>query len=280
VADHPTTGSANLQKQCCTTKPIPCGTGFITAVKRQENPNRAVPYVVTNKHVLRTPELPNQPSSYWPRISLRFNLKGGGVENIPVNLRINPPQKNVFVHNDSTVDLAVLPAGAIINENRHDFASVTEDELTTGEDLRSLYIGEGTPVFFTGLFMPHTGEQKNYPIIRSGKVALITDEQVNWNGTLTDLYLMEVSSYGGNSGSPVFFYIGAERRPSEIRAGPPILKLAGIMKGHFNEISPVFIPPQNQMVAVTNVNNGIAAVIPAYKLRELLFSPEVLEARR
>jgi hypothetical protein len=44
--------------------------------------------------------------------------------------------------------------------------------------LKKLEIQEGDEVFFCGLFESHYGQQKNQPIMRFGKVALMTDEKI------------------------------------------------------------------------------------------------------
>ena len=93
-----------------------------------------------------------------------------------------------------------------------------------------------------------------------------------------DLYLMESSSYGGNSGSPVFFYLGADRQPGALILGSPVLRLAGVMMGTFQDIQPVrFI--EQAPVPISVASMGISAVIPAYKLHEILFGEELTKAR-
>ena len=62
--------------------------------------------------------------------------------------------------------------------------------------------------------------------------ALLTDERINWNNEKAELYLVESASYGGNSGSPVFFFLGPERIPGQFNPGP-LVKLAGVMQGRF-----------------------------------------------
>jgi hypothetical protein len=75
------------------------------------------------------------------------------------------------------------------------------------------------------------------------------------------VYLMETGSSEGNSGSPVFFQAGADGAPGAAPAGNSIFKLAGIVQGAFGDLQ------------------GIAAVIPAYALRELLFSDQAKQQR-
>ena len=181
-----------------------------------------------------------------------------------------------FFHTDPTVDLAVIPI--LPNQNVIDFKMLPDDLIADAKKFKELKITEGSDVFFTGMFTPHLGQQKNYPVVRFGKVALVTDEKVNWNGTPMDLYLIETSSYGGNSGSPVFFYLGADRDPGSLYVGPPQLFLAGIMMGAFQNIAPIQAIGTS-VIPISTSNLGIAAVVPANKLRELLDS-DAMKAQR
>lgn len=133
-------------------------------------------------------------------------------------------------------------------------------------------------MFFAGLFTPYPGAEKNYPIVRFGRVALVTDEKIEWGGKPMDLYLIEAGSYGGNSGSPVFFHFGIERSPGIAVMGNPVLKLAGVMQGSVTELQPIQVVDTSKTpVAISNI--GIAAVVPAYKIHEVLFGGELKKRR-
>jgi len=137
--------------------------------------------------------------------------------------------------------------------------------VMTQEQFRKEEIRDGTDMFFTGLFGSYAGEKRNYPIVRFGKVALISDEKISWeeNGSRQqlDLYLVEAMAWPGNSGSPAFFHLGIERRPGEIVVGRDSVWLAGVVKGLWH------LPGLG--------HTGISAVVPAYKLHEILFSDEL-----
>src|SRR6185295_15754348 len=107
------------------------------------------------------------------------------------------------------------------------------------DDVHKLGITEGTEVFFTGLFLQNLTDSKNVPIVRFGRVALAPGEPVLWAGVPRDLVLIESMSFGGNSGSPVFFYLGADRVPGSLYVGPPEIKLAGVMMGAFQDLKPI-----------------------------------------
>jgi hypothetical protein len=73
-------------------------------------------------------------------------------------------------------------------------------------------MNEGDEVFYAGLFANYYGTENNYPILRFGRVSLLTNEKIEINQynepqKLAHLYLFEIQSYSGNSGSPVFFQL-------------------------------------------------------------------------
>jgi len=250
------------------------GTGFFVGVRK--SPSDSIYYVnlVTAKHVLK-PDFNKK--EFYKTVFVRLNKKIGEAEYLRLDLFPEGKNKNVFFHPDSSVDIAVIPA--LPDEKIYDFIFMPDELITTREDFKKLKITEGANVFFTGLFTPFTGEHKNYPIVRFGKVALVTEEKILWDNIKTDLYLIESSSYGGNSGSPVFFFLGAEREPGSLFIGDPILKLAGIMKGSFNDIKPIQAV-ETKVIPISVSNMGISAVVPAYKLYEILFGEEMKLLRK
>ncbi len=153
------------------------------------------------------------------------------------------------------------------------------------DEIERLGIREGSDVFFTGLFTSHIGERRINPIVRFGRVAMLPEEKVAFgkkaDGTddLRSLYLLESQSFGGNSGAPVYFYLGADRKPGTVYAGPPVLKLAGVMIGSFLDIKPIEIVEHSVQAAFSKSNLGIAAVVPSHILLELLMSEAGIKQR-
>jgi hypothetical protein len=253
----------------------PSGTGFFVATKNDEKTGE-YGYLVTAKHVLR-----DEKNNYVPRIYLRVNKHNGSTDFAVIDLVYSGDKQNIFFHSDPTVDIAVIPGNP---PSVVDFRVLPEDALSTKESFQEFRIEEGTDVFFTGLFLAHYGTNQNVPIIRFGKVAMITDEKVFWSDSPdkpaepTDLYLLETQSYGGNSGSPVYFYLGMDRARDSIILGNPVIKLAGIMRGSYNNLDPIqFLPTTAKPTSIHNL--GIAAVTPSYLLHEILFSDELKKWR-
>ena len=257
--------------------PTPRGTGFFVGVVKDETEGGGHCYMMTARHVL----FRSADKKLFNEIYLRFNTLAGGSEVARVVLRESGPGQNVFSHSDPSVDLVAIAVAP--DSNKHSTKVLTSAYLTSKEDFAKLGIGQGSDVFFTGLFVPHLGDQKNYPIARFGRVALLSDEPIDWvdfkgESIMADLILIEAQCYGGNSGSPVFYYLGSDRFPGGMVVGPPILKLAGVISGSFNDVIEVKTV-QTATVPVVASNNGIAAVVPAYKLSELLFSPDLKKER-
>jgi hypothetical protein len=249
------------------------GTAFFVGVKDPKDEKRNFCYVVTAKHVLQTEDH----KSWLPKIFLRLNTKTGDSEFIEIPIVSSGQHKTVFLHpTDSTADVAVIPG--LPDEKRFEFKMLPLELLTSKKDFLDLKIVEGSEVFFTGLFSPHVGTRRNYPVIRFGRVAMITDEKVRFGDHEADLYLLETSSYGGNSGSPVFFYLGIDRELGSILGGPPVLKLAGVMSGTFLDVQPVQAV-ETARIPVAPSNMGIAAVVPAYKVMEILSGSELTDQR-
>jgi len=253
-------------------KLIPNGTGFFVGVKNPSSPNSFSVYLVTAKHVLFKPKT----TDFFNKVFIRLNKKNGGSQIGAIPLIATGDQRNVFTHNDSSVDIAIIPF--LPDQSKFDFKFLPDDMVTTKETYKELKIREGSDVFFTGLFTPYPGAERNYPVVRFGKVALVTEEQIDWQGKLMDLYLIEAGSYGGNSGAPVFFYLGSDREPGSIVVGSPILKLAGIMQGTFLDAHEIKVA-ETKKVPIAVSSMGIAAVVPGYKLHEVLYSNELKEKR-
>lgn len=249
---------------------VVAGTGFFVGIKSRSVAGQYYIYFVTARHVLQLPG----GKGYHSEIFLRLNTRDGGTEAVRVPLVHEGEKRTVYFPPEDGVDLAVVPM--LPDQKKFEYLFLPEEMIVTQGTFGTLGIAEGSDVFFTGLFTPHIGEKRNYPIVRFGRVALITPEKVAWQELKIDLYLMETNSFGGNSGSPVFFYLGSDRVPGSVVVGNPQLYLAGLMKGTFNEEHPLETAAPYRSVE----SLGIAAVVPAYKIHELLFGAELSAMRK
>src|ERR1039458_7939573 len=207
---------------------MPEGTGFIVSIPHPVEKDKGWLYLVTAKHVLRT-NANDLSSPLYSRVFVRLNKKSGGSEMIPLPLVTSGPAQTVFLHSDESVDIAVIPIGGE-ELNSLDLAALPESWLASSDDIASNHIGVGTDVFFEGMFTPYLGQQKSYPIVRFGRVSMLPNEKINFMGMEIEAYLLETLAFGGNSGSPVFFYLGSDREPGSMILGPPTIKIAGVME--------------------------------------------------
>ena len=251
----------------------PDGTGFLVVVDGTAQTNKTYGYLVTARHVLRPSE-----NTWLPFVFVRLNLHDGTSRMMLLPLITSGLNKNVFTHDDPTVDIAVVPFFPQPFTN-FDNLFLPLGYIPSEADFKSLNIHEGSDVFFTGMFLHNLGNKHNTPITRFGKVALMSDEKIDWIAGKTDLYLMEANSYPGNSGSPVFFIVGMERANGLVfSSGGPTIKLAGIMSGCYNDFQPIQAVSVSTNQYVTP-NLGIAGVVPSYELKDILFSKELKQQR-
>ena len=251
----------------------PNGTGFFVGVKHADNEQVFSVYFVSAKHVLK-----DKNGNYLPEIVLRLNKKDDNSQLIKIALK----DVKIYEHTDKDVDIALF--NCLPDQNTYDFKFIPDNLIANKEVITKNEIAEGDEVFFAGLFTSHIGQKKNQPIIRFGKVALISDEKIEWKekdepAKFMDLLLLECQSFGGNSGSPVFYQLNPMRKPGQISLGGPVIFLAGIMTGSFLHGNQIQITDTvANLVSLQNV--GIAAVTPADKLHEILFSEEMVKSRK
>ncbi len=228
------------------------GTAFFVAMPLSIK-GRSICYLVTAKHV--ADKLENK-ISY-----LRINTKDG--KSMPLQL----DEVRWFSHpTDSSVDIAVLPYSPPLNV---EYKFVPVDLFLSDDIIQKENIGVGDEVFITGLFAHVSGSQRNLPIVRMGNIAMMPDEIIPTDLGNIEAYLIEARSIGGLSGSPAFVRAISGRR----------YYFLGLMHGHWE------IPPYMKNDLLMNeelfgkVNMGIAIVIPAKRILEVLNQPELIARR-
>ena len=145
----------------------------------------------------------NKDGNYYPEIYVRLNRKGQNSAFIPINLW----ERTLHVHYDENVDLVIFlfyPSQDIF-----DYLYILTSYLPTRESIDKM-LNEGDDVFYSALFTNYYGKENNHPILRFGKVSLLTNEkieinQINEPEKLAHLYLFEIQSYPGNMELPYFF---------------------------------------------------------------------------
>jgi len=287
----------------------PLGTGFIVKVSSLHYPHVYIPipfvgkdivvfhpqYFVTAKHVLY-----DEKGDLRQNVYLRFNNNTNGISWAPLSALITNQVFRVLFSTNKAVDMAIvtynlpskipktIPVG-LEWPNNISLGGIDASLLLTFEKMTDYEIKEGYDMFFIGMFVNFFGSNRNFPVCRFGHLAMIPDEGISIGGLPKQkLFLMETSVYGGNSGSPAFF-----RTERSI----PILKvlnllssksgehdriiLAGIVEGYFSDPYEVdaTIPPFKTPF-ITQGNAGIAAVVPATYIHEVLFSENEIKNRK
>lgn len=285
----------------------PLGTGFIIRVASVHYPHIYIPipfigkdvmafrpfYFVTAKHVLF-----DENGNLRPDVYLRFNNNTNGVSWAPLSPLITNHTFRVLFSTNKAVDMAIVTLNipsrlpktippALNWPNNIDIGGFDSSLLLTPKKMGQYEIREGYDMFFIGLFVQFYGSHRNYPIFRFGHLAMIPDEAISIAGQPPQkLFFMETSAYPGNSGSPAFF---------RTKRSIPILKvvnllssksgehdriiLAGIMEGEYRFPSDI-IASNGKVPAVAMENAGIAAVVPATYIHEVLFSKDEIKNRK
>ncbi|OQP59249.1 hypothetical protein A3860_37995 [Niastella vici] len=242
--------------------PIPNGTSFAVGIPSDKIKDRTYSYLITAKHVLQ-----KQDGRIYSSVLIRMNTKDSSRFTFyPLN--VSGPHKNVYFHSDPSVDIAVISYAPTRDD--YLFTYMGPEYISTKEEFNNLAIEEGTEVFFTGLFVPFTGEHKIYPIVRFGRVSLLPNEKVEWLGFKREMILVETSSFGGNSGAPVYFKIKNSNKT--------YFTVGGLLNGTYRDAAEIRVI-QTSPTPVAIYNNGISGITPVYKIREILFSKELVHER-
>ena len=241
---------------------MPLGTGFFVSYPDPRGgPDYSFVYLVTAKHVLR-----DFSGTFLPKLKLRLNLKSPS-EQTGFDFITEVPVRNkngdlLWFHTEKeTDDLAVLPI--LPDRQKFDFKAIPISMFVDDASLKSDAVEEGDNLYFIGLMAQYYGSTRNYPVIRRGTLGLMTDEKISTPTGMQKVFIAQLESWPGNSGSPVLLNLGGLRSNS-IYAGSK-LRLLGILEGNFlNKIAGSVVG--NPGVTMTNgndFNTGISFIVPA-----------------
>ena len=235
----------------------PIGTGFLVSVPTKRDSTLSLVYFVTAKHVIQ-----NSNGDYLNTIYPRFNTKDGLSQIFKTDLVSYGIKKNVYVHSDETIDLVIIP---VVIPNNVDYKHIPINQFINRDNYKNENVNVGTEVFFTGLFTPYIGSKTINPIFRFGRICLIPNEKIEFAKVRRDIILIESSTFGGNSGSPVIFTYKNK------------VGLGGVILGSFNN-NQVFETDVSKVNIFTS-NLGISAITPSEFIIEILNSPELTKIR-
>jgi hypothetical protein len=203
----------------------------------------------------------------------RFNEFGGGIGR---NEQLDDPEWEF--HPDETVDLAVLPFAP---PSWSDCIPVPRGRFLTEAYMERRDIGAGDLVHIVGAFRLLHGERKNLPLVHTGHVALLPEDEPIPVSGIGDIrgYLVQVQTLRGSSGSPVF--VRRHIMGTTDTGSSPMVEcwmygdswLMGVNHGAwFGKPDEVLDLPNRRQVEVPV---SMAIVVPSERLIELLDCPRL-----
>jgi len=243
------------------------GTAFVVGVRTDAAFGLA--HLVTAKHVAEAIE----PSE----AVIAMNGKDGA----PLFLRTGDRQWFYHPTEKDSVDVAVLPFGSH-RFQEYDIEWIPEDIFATDKRIADFEIGLGDELVIVGLFTRFYGSTELTPLVRTGNIAMMPKDKLPIRdfGAM-EAYLAEGRSIGGLSGSPVFVRNTVKMPVQNTQgtlahiSGLGSVHLLGLMHGHWD--LPVSFSSSEQAEAV---NMGVSIVVPAKKILETLYHPELVAMRK
>jgi len=253
------------------------GTAFLLMVPDDRLHGSSFTYLVTNRHVAQPGIEVNKPcvrAGYFLRADLKVpNAQGSYSQVVPLGLNA----LSWTFPSDASVDLAISPIG--VDMDKIDAMFLPSTMLMGNADIKSNKITEGDSVLFTGLFVQLVGQIHSEPIVREGKIAMMPREQVPTTlQGLGDVYLVDCHVFGGNSGSPMFVDLSG-MRGGNVLLGGPNYRLLGVVSGYVKETSGFELQTVASYAGTLDANSGIAVVVPAQELLDLINSPSLKQSR-
>jgi hypothetical protein len=257
----------------------PLGTGFLVNYPDPRGgPTYGFAYLVTAKHVLRDFD-----GKFLPKLKVRMNLKkptdDTGVDFI-ADVPVADANGNLLWFQDEkdpTNEAVVLPL--LPDQQKFDFRTVPIAMFVTEAQLKSDAVAEGDNLYFIGLMAQYYGSKRNYPVVRRGTLALMTDEDIATPAGVQKAFIAELQSWPGNSGSPVFLSLGG-LRGSSFQFGQKFSLLGLVLGVYKNELAaPVVGEDKEMFKAGDELPIGVSLIVPASRIREVLDSPAAQSRR-
>lgn len=258
------------------------GTGFIVSVPAEKVPDMWFCYLVTAKHSVD--KIAGRP----------FGVKANTTDGQSMVFMSRAGWKWWFhPTEEDAVDVAVTPWRI---EPHEDIIAIPVGMFLTDDVIHEHHIGCGDEVFIMGLFSFLHGNERNISLVRIGNLAMMPGKNLvsgRLSGRMANIeaYLIEARSIGGLSGSPAFvrenvlqemFVKSRTKTEKKLVCHSGDFYLLGLMHGHWSTLpenkNEVEIIPETQ--DEDRVNLGIAIVVPAKKILEVINQPKLIEERR
>ncbi len=253
------------------------GTAFLLSVTDPRMPDIFFEYLVTNRHVAQ-PGIENGRSCDVAGYMVRADTRTAGptgsysvVEPVPVGAL------HWSFSTDASVDLAITPVS--LSLDKLDVVFLPSSILLGKDEVEKNHVVEGDSVIYTGLFVQMVGQNHSEPIVREGKIAMMPREQIPTTlRSLGDVYLVDSHVFGGNSGSPMFVDLSGLRGNSFV-IGAGNYRLLGVVSGYVQEDMNLILQPVAAYAGTVTANSGIAMVVPAQKIIDIINSAELQKQR-
>jgi hypothetical protein len=233
------------------------GTGFLITVPLA-GVDYSLRYIVTNSHVAANGR------------AIRVNTHDDNHDVVPIH-------QADWIHHPAGDDLALAPIA--LSPDRHRYKALPTSYFLTRHEMIDLNVGPGDDVYFMGRFIAHDGRQRNQPVVRFGTIAMMPGEPVyqKQRAFHQESFLVEARSLSGFSGSPVMLYI------------PPLSnrfiggRHAGAPEGCAMSTTTALLGVDWGTMRLGDealTTTGIMAVVPVWKLEELLEGDEAQQTQR
>jgi hypothetical protein len=251
--------------------PAPIGTGFVVGYPRPDKPDGGfIPFVVTARHVV------GDRSKVFGRFSTTDPKKPGLAEYDIEQLRRD---HDYFVHPDEGVDIVVFRT-PVWKEMQ--LVPVPYDLVATRKAFEDEAIQPTDRIVFPSLLVNFIGTGRNYPVMRTGAIALMADEKVPIRykmggrevNTEQEVLLANATAASGASGSPVFLDPGPRAKATSYTFGTKPM-LLGVVHGFYPAMPRDLIDVEaTETKRMFQENSGIAIIFPAWRIREIIDSDD------
>ena len=234
------------------------GTGFIVGRKETGNLKVTSYYIITNKHVIKTPKY----------VYVRFNSLG---ETLVKDYRIDLYDKTgtpmFSAHPNDKTDVIALQISpkTLINDKSIWGAFDLNDHALTLEQMQSTGVEEGHLIYALGFPMDLVDPIK-VPICRLGCISRVTDAFILKKSN--PVFLVDAQTFPGNSGGPIV------SRPELISFnGTPKItgsNLIGILSGYIPYREALYSRQTEQVRMIQEENSGLTVVHPVDRIKEVV----------
>lgn len=242
------------------------GCGVLVGVECEHMPDVGHVYVVTNAHVSKTFRV------------VRYNSHEG-VQVLDLS------KVRWFDHPDGW-DVSVCPL--FLTVDLDDRTSVLRSEiLLTRELAEEIPLRHGDELFMVSRYSGHPGDDENEPIVRFGTLAKSRPVTMTRPGRNQEFFLAEMRSLPGHSGSPAYVFfsgtqvrLGADKEPP--KAAVYVLGIDSFHPAQKRLVREDMGGGASEVVGTYYVeeNSGIAGIVPAWRIAEILDCDELKEDRR